>query len=79
MHDFTHHIVGFQDDPEFKTVLENRIDVSTPSGIQLAVRMYKWLPLPWVYIWSPWVVFYIGWSSGGKFGLKLRRSPENMR
>ena len=79
MHDFMHHIVGFQDDLDFKTVWESRPETSRMKGFQFALRRYKWLLLPWVYFGSAVVVLYAGWSSGGKLGFKLRRAPDYMR
>lgn len=78
-HDFFHHIVGFQGEPEFHTVWESRPEETGLMGFQFALRRYKWLLLPWSYFGSSKVVFYLGWSSGGKLGLKLRRAPEYMR
>ena len=77
-HDFTHYIAGFQEDPEFKTVWESSPLVTSMKGWKFALRGYKWLPLPWVYYGSAVIVFYAGWSDGGKLGFKLRRAPAYM-
>ena len=78
-HDFTHYIIGFQDDPAFGTWLAWRPQNDGRRGVSLALRHWHWLPLPYIYIGTRWVAAYAGWGGGGKLGFKLRRAPEHLR
>jgi len=78
-HDLTHYILGFVDpedenktDPGFRTVYGDPINTSTP-GLIVALRMYKWLPLPYFAYWGHGWKTYFGWRPDGGLGFKIRR------
>lgn len=73
-HDFMHHIVGFQNEPEFRTVYGDAENTLKP-GLILALRRYKYLFLPYI-AYQGWFQFYLGWRPTGGFGIKLRPTPK---
>ena len=71
--DFGQYIIGFDGEPEFKTLfLYGNDDID--HGFTMALRRYKLLILPFVAYGGAWL-FYFGWHKSGRFGIKLRRKP----
>ena len=71
-HDFTHYIIGFVDDPMFRTIAGNSVDTSAP-GFIWAIRRWRFLFFPYVAYWGIGIKSYLGWRPDGGFGIKLRR------
>lgn len=73
-HDFMSYIIGFEQDPEFKTVKGNDKDTLIDGWI-FALRKWKFIYLPYI-AYQGKIQFYFGWRPNGNFGIKLRRTPK---
>ncbi|MEM7828195.1 MAG: hypothetical protein QW561_02520 [Candidatus Aenigmatarchaeota archaeon] len=78
LHNFTFYWIGFVD-KRFVSIGYLPKDVFAPRGYNVALRVYKNIPFPFISYSGERLKWYLGWRERGNWGAKITLSKKVCR